>query len=284
MRCGEVDLIPQRNLSVLANRLAKSGGRRVPESVIDREYCLSWFLCELSRSPLRRSLAFKGGTALKRCYFGDYRFSEDLDFTLLQPLSFEAVTKDLEEVYARVREASGIVFAFDREDRHTHANSYTFYLSYTGVLPSASSVKVDITIRERIAFPIQSLSVLRGYPEYSDLPQGRRLNVYSLLEIGAEKLIALADRSRNEPRDLYDLWRLITVADLDLPSLWTGVAAKLAFRGQESAGVPEAILRKEARLRALWNVRLSNQMVVVPEFERVFREFRRFLRQYPARR
>ncbi len=32
--------------------------------------------------PFRDALVFKGGTALKRCYFGDYRFSEDLDFTL----------------------------------------------------------------------------------------------------------------------------------------------------------------------------------------------------------
>jgi predicted nucleotidyltransferase component of viral defense system len=30
---------------------------------------------------LRDTLVFKGGTALKKCYFGDYRFSEDLDFT-----------------------------------------------------------------------------------------------------------------------------------------------------------------------------------------------------------
>jgi len=30
---------------------------------------------------LRETLVFKGGTALKKCYFGDYRFSEDLDFS-----------------------------------------------------------------------------------------------------------------------------------------------------------------------------------------------------------
>ena len=28
-------------------------------------------------------MIFKGGTSLKKCYFGDYRFSEDLDFTAL---------------------------------------------------------------------------------------------------------------------------------------------------------------------------------------------------------
>ena len=30
---------------------------------------------------LKETMIFKGGTALKKCYFGDYRFSQDLDFS-----------------------------------------------------------------------------------------------------------------------------------------------------------------------------------------------------------
>jgi predicted nucleotidyltransferase component of viral defense system len=66
-------LIPQRNISLLANRLARAGGRRIPESVLERDHCLVWLLSSLARSDLRSKLAFKGGTALKQCYFGDYR-------------------------------------------------------------------------------------------------------------------------------------------------------------------------------------------------------------------
>lgn len=36
-------------------------------------------------------MAFKGGTAMKRCYFGDYRFAEDLDFTLIEEVPFEMI-------------------------------------------------------------------------------------------------------------------------------------------------------------------------------------------------
>ena len=71
-------------------------------------------------------MAFKGGTALKRCYFGEYRFSEDLDFTLLTPMSFEEVVQGLVPTYAAIRDASGIELAFDRRDRQSHVNSYTF--------------------------------------------------------------------------------------------------------------------------------------------------------------
>src|SRR5437667_9755186 len=77
-------MIPQRNLSLLANRLSVPGGRRIPEDVVERDYCLAWFLAALSQTDLSPILQFKGGTALKKCYFGDYRFSEDLDFSALQ--------------------------------------------------------------------------------------------------------------------------------------------------------------------------------------------------------
>ena len=50
--------------------------------VLERDYLLSWVLAGIDAVPeLRRTLVFKGGTALKKCYFGDYRFSEDLDFS-----------------------------------------------------------------------------------------------------------------------------------------------------------------------------------------------------------
>ncbi len=52
-------MIPQRNLSRLSNRLARAGGRRIPEAVLERDYCLAWFLVGLSRSSLREPLLFK---------------------------------------------------------------------------------------------------------------------------------------------------------------------------------------------------------------------------------
>lgn len=108
-------MIPQRNLSLLSNRLAATGGRRIPEAVLERDYCLAWFLVGLSRSDLKSVLAFKGGTALKRCYFGDYRFSEDLDFTLTSDVAFNDLQQRLEGLYRMVREETGIEFAFDRK-------------------------------------------------------------------------------------------------------------------------------------------------------------------------
>ncbi len=109
------------------------------------------------------------------------------------------------------------MFTFDREDQK-HDNSYTFYLRYVGPLPGGNSVKVDVTLRERLVYPLREQLILRGYEEFTDLPDNRRVLVYSLEEIATEKTMALADRARNEPRDLYDLWHL-TLHGIDLGTL-----------------------------------------------------------------
>jgi len=272
-------MIPQRNLSLLSNRLAKAGGRRFREDVLERDYCLAWFLCGLAESDLRMDLAFKGGTALKRCYFSDYRFSEDLDFTLVRPVPLEELLSRLKPVYATVREQSGITFDFDREDRQKHTNSYTFYLRYEGPLPAGNDVKVDITIREHLGYPLEQRHVLRGYDEFTDLPANRFLATYSLAEIASEKTLALADRARNEPRDLYDLWHLTSNAGIALGPLVDTMRQKLALRRKPFEGIEETIQKKQARLKALWSSRLGYQMNVLPEFDEVFRLVRRALRQ-----
>ena len=123
-------MIPQRNISLLSNRLAAGGGLRIREDVLERDDCLAWFLNALAGSDRRSVFAFKGGTALKRCYFPGYRFSEDLDFTLREALPFEEVRARLNHVYAMVLEQSGIAFTFDRQDPRARANTYTFYLHF----------------------------------------------------------------------------------------------------------------------------------------------------------
>ena len=56
-------MIPQRNISLIANQLLTAGGKRIPEAVIERDYVLAWFLTGLAGHPLREMLAFKTGTA-----------------------------------------------------------------------------------------------------------------------------------------------------------------------------------------------------------------------------
>ncbi|MCK4436316.1 nucleotidyl transferase AbiEii/AbiGii toxin family protein [bacterium] len=274
-------MIPQRNLSLLSNRLAREKGRRIPEAVLERDYCLSWFLIGLSYSLLKDILVFKGGTAIKKCYIPEYRFSEDLDFTLVEKFPFENIQKDLDVAFSRIQQDSGIKLHFSRYDRHTHENSYTFFLGYEGPLPGVSGkeVKIDITVREKIVFPIKERIVLKGYKEYEDLPDDVTVCVYSLDEIAVEKVVALLDRARNEPRDLYDIWHLTYNQYVNLSGLVEAIEQKWRFRGEKVIDIRETFLRKEARLEKLWNLRLTSQMTALPEFSRVYRAVQRELRQ-----
>jgi len=131
-------MIPQRNLSLLSNRLARKGGRRIPEAVLERDYCLSWFLVGLSRSLLRDTLAFKGGTAIKKCFIPDYRFSEDLDFTLRKHVPLERIQEQFAEAFTYSLQASGVRLTISRIDRHSHENSHSFFMGYEGPLPGVN--------------------------------------------------------------------------------------------------------------------------------------------------
>ena len=273
-------MIPQRNISLLSNRLARAGGRRILEAVLERDYCLAWLLVGLSRSPLRNSLAFKGGTALKRCYFPEYRFSEDLDFTLIKATPLETILAELDKMFADVRQASGVIIRYSRDDRKSHQNTHTFYLAYEGPLPgqAVKEVKVDISINERLVSPLQERQVLKGYEEYTDLPEGATILVYSLEEILTEKFVALTDFARNEPRDLYDVWHLTVEDNMDITSIIPEITSKLEFRGKEVVGRGKEYGKKEMRLKKLWQMRLANQMAELPHFEEVYRAVKRSFR------
>ena len=271
-------MIPQRNISLISNTLMTAGGRRIPEAVIERDYVLAWFLTGLAGHPLREVLAFKGGTALRRCWFEDYRFSEDLDFTLIRPITFDEILAGFTEIYAAVEAACGLRITFDREDRHGHQNSHTFYLRYQGPLPATNNVKVDIAINEILCFPLLDRPIHRIYDGFDDLPAGPTLKAYAIEEIVVEKLVALSDRARNEPRDLYDLWYLFGSFNLRIAEMRVELDAKLALRQRVVGGMEQAIAAKEDRLRRLWRNRLAHQMHRIPPFEDVFREVLRTVR------
>jgi len=52
---------------------------KVPESTIERDYAQNWFLKFFSD----KRIVLKGGTGIRKVYIANYRFSDDLDFNLL---------------------------------------------------------------------------------------------------------------------------------------------------------------------------------------------------------
>jgi hypothetical protein len=122
---------------------------------------------------------------------------------------FGEIRDRLEEVYQHVAQASGIRFVFDREDRQSHVNSHTFYLGYQGPLPNPNTVKVDINISETVLFPVEQKKILRAYEEFSDIPEGRAVAVYSTTNIKITLLDGFASLRERGCEFLCNVARLV---------------------------------------------------------------------------
>ena len=68
-------MILQKEIAIISEQLG------VSKSVIDKDWMLGHFIAAIFNEPeLKETLIFKGGTCLKKCWFEEYRFSEDLQF------------------------------------------------------------------------------------------------------------------------------------------------------------------------------------------------------------
>src|SRR5690554_5721918 len=108
---------------------------KLKDTQIEKDYILSWILFGIANNDLLSTvLVFKGGTVLKKTYFQDYRFSEDLDFTLLEEKTTnEELFQEFEKVYAFVKEEANITLQFGESNTHS-SGSLAFYVNYIGPL------------------------------------------------------------------------------------------------------------------------------------------------------
>ncbi|HRH40296.1 MAG TPA: nucleotidyl transferase AbiEii/AbiGii toxin family protein, partial [Pyrinomonadaceae bacterium] len=107
----------------------------VRDQQIEKDYILSWILKGIAEHEhLAKVLVFKGGTVLKKFYFEDYRFSEDLDFTLLDnSISNEQIFAWFGEVFEFIKEEANIPLEI-LDNNEYEDGGINFYISYTGPL------------------------------------------------------------------------------------------------------------------------------------------------------
>lgn len=90
---------------------------RVSDRQIEKDYVLSWVLFAISKNKiLNNALVFKGGTVLKKVYFDDYRFSEDLDFTLVdERVTNEQILAEFNSLFDFIKEEANIDLQIDEK-------------------------------------------------------------------------------------------------------------------------------------------------------------------------
>jgi predicted nucleotidyltransferase component of viral defense system len=257
---------------------AQAAKHKLKTTQIEKDYIISWLLYAISRNKvLSKILIFKGGTVLKKIYFEDYRFSEDLDFTLLdEKVTNDELLKEFENAFAFIKEEANITIQF-KESRTHESGSLAFYVYYSGPLQAnigLRDVKVDITRGETLEFNIENR---KAFIHYSDLPgESFMLQCYHLQEVLIEKMAALMGRT--EPRDLYDFWHLTEIERLSTKQCRPEFERKAKNKGHNPAKLDEKVLSKEKNLKQAWEKKLENQIHDLPKFDDIFREAKRHLK------
>ncbi|MEA3495244.1 MAG: nucleotidyl transferase AbiEii/AbiGii toxin family protein [Bacteroidota bacterium] len=151
-------------------RKARTVGVR--DQQIEKDYILSWILQAVAmHNKLAKAIVFKGGTVLKKVYFEDYRFSEDLDFTLLDDnIPNQQIFDYFNEVFEYVREEANIPLEIIDDNEHQDGG-INFYISYIGPLGGMGTnkrVKVDISRSKKLQFEPTWLSYTleKKYPHF----------------------------------------------------------------------------------------------------------------------
>ncbi|MGA7178917.1 MAG: nucleotidyl transferase AbiEii/AbiGii toxin family protein [Thiobacillaceae bacterium] len=241
--------------------------------VVEKDYTLGWALAGIyAHGELAESWVFKGGTCLKKCFFETYRFSEDLDFTLLDPAHLDAAF--LQRVFGEISEwiyaQSGLEFPADSQDFDIYRNprgnlNCQGKLSYRGpVSPVAGGmprIKLDLTADERLVLPPVRVPI---FHPYSDAPEGGiEVLAYAYEEAFAEKVRALAERTR--PRDLYDVINLYrnTEARPSPAVLLDVLRQKCEFKGIGVPRLADLEQHKDA-LEGGWETMLRHQLPALP--------------------
>lgn len=250
----------------IVERVAEWG---LTEEVVEKDYVLGWLLWGIGTDPdLSVSWVFKGGTCVKKCYVETYRFSEDLDFTVLPggPFRPEEVAPLLARVLSRITAESGIDFSTAPSLRlRPNGISTEGRVYYTGPrrTPQPARVKLDVSADEVVVRPPVLQTIAHSYPD--TFPFGGSIRCYSFDELFAEKIRAMGQRGR--PRDLYDIISLFRRNDLRMypDAIRSALAEKCAAKGIDvpSAGdFSEALFLAE--LESEWGNMLGHQLPALP--------------------
>jgi predicted nucleotidyltransferase component of viral defense system len=268
---------------------ARASELRVPLEVIEKDYGLSHVLAAIFRNEsLASSLVFKGGTALRKAYFADYRFSVDLDFTANggprgQDLE-AAIAQVAGETEKTLRERGPFrVVSSRRAEREAHPaaqEAFQVQIQYPWQARLMCTLKVEITTDEPVLLPSSRRPLLHAYAEQLDV----ELVCYSLEEIVAEKLRtplqALRRASegkwlRNCARDYYDLWYLTSIGATIFDGAVVGSILRekcsvrdVTFRGLEDF-FPSIVVDEAERQ---WRSSLADLVRLLPEFTIVMTE------------
>lgn len=146
----------------------------MPYWVVEKDYAVSYLLAGIARiDRLSESLIPKGGTALRKYYSADHRFSEDLDFTLHHTVYLaemgEAMDEALRATEHLLQERGPFRVQGEsltlREPHRGGQEAYVVRVQFPAQREPLCRLKVEITADEQVLLPPERRSLLHRFPE-----------------------------------------------------------------------------------------------------------------------
>ncbi len=247
-------------------RRARKTGFNV--ATLEKDYALTWLLSGIywEDSKLRDILIFKGGTAIRKIYFPEWRLSEDLDFTIMQEVNPSDLKLGFEHVFSSISKKSNIAYSFSA----FNAREYAIFadVQFLGPIGFKNKIAHDISLKEKM---VEKPLRIKVKPEYEDIPEFEVL-VYSPNEILVEKLRSILQRGK--ARDYYDVWRLMKEKEFNPDKIKELLILKCQITGVEFK--PDLIFDKNrlSEAKKFWTIALARLTKNLPDFEEVVKELR----------
>jgi predicted nucleotidyltransferase component of viral defense system len=230
----------------------------VDARVVERDYVLVHVVALISAHDADGTLIFKGGTSLRLLHFDEYRYSADLDYSVI---------KGSEE---KARELIGNALAGKRPDTITQLELAGDGLLYVGPLGAVRTIKLDLADDELVVNTEQR-SLLR---RWTDIPESNVV-AYTKLEVTAEKLRCILQR--RQCRDFLDLDVLL--GHEDLAAAADLFRRKATHRGLDATTFADKFEKRVQDYKKHWDEELEPYLGTVPHFDEVERNVRRGLRK-----
>ncbi len=262
----------------------KANSEGVRQQQVEKDYIISWIIWGIYKNDLlKEALIFKGGTCIKKIHIEDYRYSEDLDFTLNPEMedkvSDENIFDAFNTIFNEIKEAANITLSIPEDSKEVHASGgIKFFIKYVGPLGGRGDhVKTDISKGEKLEFEVEKLLMMNQYSDLND-EEEVIIQCYGLEEIIIEKMTALMDRTI--PRDVYDFEYVTNFEGIELQDIYSEFRAKAEHKGHNPDEFVEKVSEKEKILEKAWNDNLGYQIKDLQSFKDVWRNFQKQLRKF----
>jgi predicted nucleotidyltransferase component of viral defense system len=176
-----------------------AGREKVGLGIIEKDHAITVALLVLSRTKLSETMVFKGGTVIKKMFYPNTRFSEDLDFNCEHDIA-KALEREIEKPL--VDNEHEVAFTAVNEEKPRSPEGRRLRLEYNDTNGYRTSIRVDLAFREKHVMKPERMKVKNPYRI-----RNIAITTMSIEEIMAEKVRALI--ITRKPRHLYDMWFLL---------------------------------------------------------------------------